>query len=170
VGIELDNLKIKALYAAVVNNYVEIQENGEVKHKGRYSFNREITQNPSALIVPKAVSKYFVEGVPVEKTIRECKDIFDFCIRAKATRGWHHELGHETQQKTLRYYVSANGDKLSKVHEDGRRIGIQASSKVTLHNKHILRSMYEYDINYAFYIGEARKIIEQITPSQLTLL
>lgn len=170
VGIELEHFKVKAMYAADVNNYVEIQENGEVKHKGRYSFNREITQNPSALIVPKAVSKYFVEGVPVEKTIRECKDIFDFCIRATTTKGWHHELGHEPQQKTLRYYVSMNGDKLSKVHEDGRRIGIQASSKVALYNQHFLRPMHEYGIDYAFYIGEASKMIEQITPSQLTLL
>lgn len=88
-GFDLEEEVIKQYYAKDVNNYVEVGEDGEVKLKGGYlvrgiapagAFNI----NNNACIIAKAITEYFVHGTPVETTINEATDIFDFQLIAKA--------------------------------------------------------------------------------------
>ena len=94
---ELEEDKIKRIVQKDVNNYVEIPE-GELynekgeprwKIKGGYLV-RGIPKagafniNNNATIVAKAIVEYFVNGTPVEKTVNDCKSIFEFQIIAKA--------------------------------------------------------------------------------------
>ena len=86
-GLEED--VVARYYAKDVNNYVEIDEAGNVKTKGGYvvrgiapagAFNI----NNNATIVAKAIRDYFAYGTPVEDTINSSTDIFEFQIIAKA--------------------------------------------------------------------------------------
>lgn len=94
---ELEEDKIKRIVQKDVNNYVEIPE-GELydekgkprwKIKGGYlvrgiapagAFNI----NNNATIVAKAIVEYFVNGTPVEETINNSTNIFEFQLIAKA--------------------------------------------------------------------------------------
>lgn len=86
IPIEYENYK--SLIISDVNNYIGIFENGKTKCKGKYEFeNIPLHKNKSHSIIPKAVYEYFVNGVGVETTIRNHKNIFDFCagVRARST-------------------------------------------------------------------------------------
>lgn len=72
-----------------VNNYVMVTTDGKTKTKGGYltygiapagAFNI----NNNIVAVKKAIIEYFVNGTPVEKTIRENDQILDFQMIAKA--------------------------------------------------------------------------------------
>lgn len=63
-----------------VNNYIGIKADGSIKTKGGYVslYKGGNFKTNSLQIVHKAIVDYLVDGVPVEKTINECKDIFAF--------------------------------------------------------------------------------------------
>ena len=86
---ELEEDKIKRIVQKDVNNYVEIPYEGKPKIKGGYLV-RGIPKagafniNNNATIVAKAIVEYFVNGTPVEETINNSTDIFEFQLIAKA--------------------------------------------------------------------------------------
>ena len=63
-----------------VNNYIGIKADGSIKTKGGYVslYKGGNFKTNSLQIVHKAIVDYLVDGVPPEKTINECKDIFAF--------------------------------------------------------------------------------------------
>ena len=88
-GFELEEDTIAKIAQKDVNNYIEVQQDGTAKAKGGYlvrgvapagAFNI----NNTCTIVATALKEYFVNGVPVEKTINDCNDIYQFQIIAKA--------------------------------------------------------------------------------------
>ena len=85
--LEEDN--IRKVVQKDVNNYIIIKEDGSSKVKGGY-LTYGISQagawniNNNATIVKKALAEYFANGTPVEKTIYDCNDIFEFQYIAKA--------------------------------------------------------------------------------------
>lgn len=178
-GLTLEYKKYSKMIIRDVNNYMAIDEKGEVKYKGAFelfssndpSF-KDWHKDPSFRIVAKAVSEYFIGGIDVETTVRSETDIFQFCGRAKFksdstgviryidNKG---SLCEEKQQKTTRYYVSKNGHKFIKVFDDGRESIICKGGKIGIYNKHIPNNeISEFAIDHSFYIKEAKKIIETI--------
>lgn len=128
-------------------------------------------------IVPLAVKNYFVYGIPVEETIKNHKNIFDFCLRlktnAKSTPYFRHlnensEIVNDKLDRTTRYYVSNKGGNLYKDFGD-RQTGVNVGFSVTIFNQYVEKSFEEYDIDYRFYIVEAKKLITSIETKQLTL-
>lgn len=63
-----------------VNNYIGITPDGKFKTKGGYVslYDGGNFKTNSLSIIHKAVVDYLVDGVPAEKTINECQDIFAF--------------------------------------------------------------------------------------------
>ena len=109
---------IARYYAKDVNNYVEIDDAGNVKTKGGYVV-RGIASagafniNNNATIVAKAIRDYFVSGTSVEDTINTSNDIFEFQIIAKAGtkyREAYHIVDGVKQpvQKVNRVYATAD--------------------------------------------------------------
>ena len=115
---ELEEDKIKRIVQKDVNNYVEIPYGGKPKIKGGYlvrgiapagAFN----VNNNATIVAKAIVEYFVNGTPVEETINNSNDIFEFQIIAKAGQKYkeaYHLINGEKVpvQKVNRIYATAD--------------------------------------------------------------
>ena len=86
---ELETDDISSVWIKDVNNLLMIKTNGDVKKVGAYlnygiSVKGAWAINNSMIIVKKALIEYFVNNVPIEDTINECNDIFQFQIIAKA--------------------------------------------------------------------------------------
>lgn len=85
--LEEDN--IRKVVQKDVNNYIIVKSDGSIKVKGGY-LTYGISQagawniNNNATIIKKALAEYFANGVPVEETILNCDDIFEFQFIAKA--------------------------------------------------------------------------------------
>ena len=63
-----------------VNNYIGIKSDGSFKTKGGYVslYEGGNFKTNSLQIIHKAIVDYLVQGIPPEKTINDCKDIFAF--------------------------------------------------------------------------------------------
>lgn len=162
-----------------VNNYISITKNGKRKYKGTFEIDKEYHKDPSNKIRTIALSKYFIEGIPIEDTIRSHTNVLDFCLRFKATHGWRSEvrtvnsdatLTVDRCQKTNRYFVSNKGGTYLKIHDDGREEQIEAGwyTKI-LNNYDSDVPLEDYNINYEYYINETKKVINVIENKQLIL-
>lgn len=164
-----------------VNNYIAVykgsnRDNEMIKLKGAYEDTPEFHKDHSMLIVPKAVKEYFVYGTPIEETIRNSKDIFDFCLRLKinnSSKAEYHtikgsEINIENLSRTTRYYVSNKGGGLVVYYNGSDKVNRRHIG----YNTTLFNNYYEsedYDINYSFYEMEARKLINAIEDYQLKL-
>ena len=89
-GFELEEDSIRMLVQKDVNGYIEVQYSNDVKIKGGVLVRGvppagAFKVNNNATIVAQAIVDYFVKNIPVERTIRECKDILAFQLIAKAS-------------------------------------------------------------------------------------
>lgn len=184
--LQLEYASYERMIIRDVNNYIAVGIDGNVKRKGAFelfdttdSSFKDWNKDPSFRIVSKAVNDYFIKGVEVDTTIKECKDIFQFGGRAKFKSDSEGEtrcfdgmnITSETQQKTTRYLVTNKGCSFHKVYIKGKEEVINKGYLVTIYNDHIDKPFDEYDINYKFYIEEANKIIRVIegNKQQLTM-
>lgn len=169
-----------------VNNYISVYTNStkekeHTKLKGDYEIYKEFHKDPSMRIVTKAVKNYFVYGIPVEETIRNCRDIYDFCMcmitNSKSTPYFRHidEFGKIIDDKlyrTTRYYISTKGKHsgvLLKKFEDGKITGVNVGYSVVIFNKFEEKDWNDYKIDYQFYITEANKLINPLINKELDL-
>ena len=171
---ELERADYQKIIFSTVNDYLAIKTDGEIKKKGDFLTDFELHKNKSARIVPIALEQYFVNNIPVEHTIRNHSNIFDFCLRQKASKDFHYEgINRSTgdkhiYNKLIRYYISKTGEKLLKVKNENSDSGAANVSQVeagewmaTVCNK--LDKNHPLDnINYAYYIERAEKIINKI--------
>ena len=160
-----------------VNNYQGVYSgSNKVKLKGCFEIDKELHKDQSSTIVPIALKAYFIDNIPIEQTIKNHKDIFDFCIRLKlkkTTDGIFKNIENGNIKdvllpRTTRYYISNTGGTiLKKHHSTNRTEGVNVGYRTTLFNNYIEKE--NYDINYTYYIKECYKIIDIIENKQLEL-
>lgn len=170
VGFELEIDDIKKVWIKDVNNLLTIQTNGKIKTVGGYlnygiSVKGAWTINNNATIVKKAIIDYFVKGIPVETTITECNDIFQFQWIAKAGQKYkeaYHIVDGERQavQKVNRVYATTDEryGKLYKVKAEN-----DATAKIEMLPEHCVidndNHLTVEEIDKTFYIQMAKKRI-----------
>ena len=167
-GFELETDSVIKIAQKDVNNYVEIQEGGKAKAKGGYLVKGISTVgafniNNSCCIVATALKEYFVNGTPVEETIENCNDIFQFQIIAKAGAKYkeaYHVVDDrkEQVQKVNRVYATADTKygKLFKVKaEDDTTAKIESLPEHCIIDNDNQLTIADVDKN--FYIEMARK-------------
>ncbi len=109
---EMERDDFKKVIQKDVNNYIGITPDGKFKTKGGYVslYKGGNFKTNSLQIIHKAIVDYLVNGIPAEKTIRECKDIFAFqqIIKTGGTfEGSYHYINGEREpiQKVNRVYA-----------------------------------------------------------------
>lgn len=176
-----------------VNNYIAVNEKGKVKRKGAafaYSMNPEDKEldyhkNPSALVVPKALEQYFIYNVPPEKYVKECTDIFDFCLGTKVKRDFNIEMYtlkngelHKEilKEQVVRYYVSRSTNcSLKKKYKQGAKkygqkaTDLQKKWNMTYYNQHVEKPFADYQVDYRFYLERIRKVMKEVDPNMQNL-
>jgi len=169
-GFELETDSVAKIAQKDVNNYIEVQADGTHKSKGGYlvrgiapagAFNI----NNNACIVATALKEYFVNGTPVEETIEQCDDIFQFQLIAKAgmkyREAYHLVDGkQEAVQKVNRVYATKDEryGKLFKVKAED-----DSTAKIEMLPEHCIidndNQLTIEDIDKEFYVQMAKKRI-----------
>lgn len=152
---------------------IEQIQDDYIKQKGMFITKVQLGKGLTPKIIPEAVIKYFVDGIPVEDTIKGCKDIKKFLMAEKTGKQWNVEYMKEDIQRTNRFYASTNGGYLWKWKQIGNAEkqyqNMLAASGVTLLNKFDDKPIEDRKINYRYYLRECYKIIEDLKPRQLSL-
>ena len=189
--LELEEERFEAMYQYAINDYIAVKEGYHktkdkklIKTKGMFITEVLLGKGLSPKIIPEAIINYFVDNIPVEETIKSCRDIGKFLKAEKTGKQWTVEYNDKIQQRINRFYVSNNGYYLWKFKTDSGVKEYQNMLKgyaVTLHNtfysdedlqwKYAQGETFEsiYDINYNYYISQCKKIINDIKPKQLNL-
>lgn len=169
---ELERIDYQKIIFSTVNDYLAIKTNGEIKKKGDFLTDFELHKNKSARIVPIALEHYYTNDVPVADTICNHTNIYDFCLRQKASKDFHYE-GHSKENRTIynkliRYYVSGTGEKLLKVKNPECTTNaadvsqVEAGEWVMKVCNHLNIDHPLDNINHSYYIEKAERIIEKI--------
>lgn len=189
--LELEEDRFEAMYQYAINDYIAVKEGYHktknkklIKTKGMFITEVLLGKGLSPKIIPEALINYFVDNIPVEETIKNCKDIRKFLKAEKTGKQWTVEYNNQIQQRINRFYVSNDGYYLWKFQGEGVNKEYQNMLKgygVTIHNKlysdEDLQWKYAhgetfesiYNINYKYYIIQCKKIIEEMKPRQLSL-
>lgn len=161
-------------YFALYKNDREIngKDAGKVKEKGDWLTKPKLGKGYDKPIVNIALKEYFLNGTPIEETIKNHHNIFDFCMMQKVGKQFNVEWYGKRQQRINRYYASKQGAYLYKIKGEGSARSFNNLLKgvgVEIFNKHLEKNMSDYQIDYNYYIYESRKILNEIQPSQLLL-
>jgi hypothetical protein len=112
----LDHDEFTAIYEQSCNNYIATMPGGYIKCKGTMVRELDMLKGYKYPIVKEALIQYFTAGVPVEQTIRECTDIYEFCMTSRMgtskKTGEKFEAYHKgiKLQRTNRYYAGIGPD------------------------------------------------------------
>jgi DNA polymerase elongation subunit (family B) len=175
---ELERTDYKKIVFSTVNDYLAIKTNDEIKRRGDFLIDMELYKNRSNRIIPIALSNYFVDGISVSDTIKSHTNIYDFCIRQKASKDFHYEgktriNGNEitnVYNKLIRYYVSKDGEKLYKIKNEScqtnapERSQIEAGKWLCTVCNYLPKTtkVSDCNLNYEFYITKTEDIIVKI--------
>jgi len=194
-NLELEFENYQKMIISDVNNYIAIYTNGKTKTKGKYEYKDiPLHKNKSHAIIPYSVFNYWVHGIPVEKTIREHENIFDFCagVRAKYSveRGQssyelhkvnYTDLEIKKLSKTVRYYICNknhdgylmkrySGGVIEQVEAPARNGKMFKAWTVKYFNKAFRsKSFKDYNIDYSYYEMGAREWINAFNEKQINL-
>lgn len=158
-----------------VNDYMAIKPDGEVKRKGDFLVESELSKGYYAPVIAKAVEEYFKSNKDVDTFLQEHLGteggIYDFCISQKVGDQYKNEyhyikgntLVKEPIQKTIRYYVSNGGGVIVKCRKkEGSSERLVAGYNVKLLNDYyVTDNPKDYDVNMKFYKRKAYEIINK---------
>lgn len=187
-------------YCRDVNNYIAVKDSQgkicekckgwlidcnkckAIKHKGCFEKDKLLHKDPSARIVPLAIELYVVHKIPVEETINNHKNFWDFLIRTKFKKGFRGEYqgfkkGKKViipaQKRVSRYFISNLGYTFLKLKTEKDAEG----NEIIISKSHLRKgwqclnsdivvseNSFDYDINRQHYIEEAYKIIDLVEP------
>lgn len=174
-GLIMEEDKIKEVYQKDVNNYIELNENGDIKTKGAYVKNYSIKKGKekfgnfvsnSMTILDEAIVKNLLFKIPLEKTILECNDPMRFQITCKKGPTykrveWEIDGNYVPTNNVNRVFASRNSafGKLVKIKQNGRKDTIGSLPEhCYVYNKSI--DGFDIDmIDKYWYIREAKKRI-----------
>ena len=167
---ELEVDEIREVWIKDVNNLLMVKTSGDVKTVGGYlnygvSVKGAWSINNNMIIVKKALVNYFVRGTPVEDTINESTNIFDFQIIAKAGAKYKEAYtmvdGQKVPvQKVNRVYATADEryGKIYKVKAEN-----DSTAKIEMLPEHCIIDNNNHctldDVDKNFYIEVAKKRI-----------
>jgi hypothetical protein len=174
-NLELEYTPYKLYVRRDVNSYITEKEEGSTKEKGAFLKEVDLKKAYHMPIVAKSLHNYFINNVPVRKTLEDCRDIMQFCISQKTGSDFVSELhtgkNIEVLQKTNRFYITKKGGSFLKRHKyNGRLIGLHVGRQVRILNDFNPDTPFEeYQVDYSFYEKEVMKIVDAIEPPQKTL-
>lgn len=157
-----------------INNYMDKQTNSKIEYKGALDpkqYLKDLKKGYDMPIVAIAVSNYFLYNIPIMETLKNHKDILDFCKTQNV--GKQFDVVYDTvidgnitsvySQRHVRFYVSTKGVVLQKEHNiTHKRSRLASGLPVKILNSLDDMPIEFRDIDYKYYYNEAYKIINPI--------
>ena len=158
-GFNLERADYKLFAQRDVNCYIAVTTDGHVKAKGALAIHNDLTHNPSGDIIQKAVTEYLINNQSIESTVMASDDIREFIYVKKVTGGATkdgEELG-----SIVRWYLSTDTT-TPILNAKGNKVSLSENG-IPLMDIHSL-SVDDYpDLDVNYYIGEAEKVLDDIT-------
>jgi DNA polymerase len=169
--LEFESDEYEAFYQYAINDYFGVLKGGKIEEKGMFITKTKLGKGLSPVVIPKAVIEYFVHNTPVAETIEKDRDIRDFLMSQAVDKKFKVVHGDKPIQRINRFYASTNGYSLYKIdpNSDREATNMLTKSGVTILNKFDERPIEDRNINYRYYISEAKKVIADFTEQQLSL-
>lgn len=177
-----EETRYKGVYSRDVNSYVAIKykQDGKTKEwteeidkdprarfvdeqlgcktKGAFcergsALNSILSKNPEALVCGDAVLQFMVNNIPVERTIKECKDFKRF-VCVKNVKGGGQKNG-KYLGKVVRWYYPKNEAGYIAYVLSGNKVGTTDGARPVMD----LPGEFPEDIDYEWYVDEAIKML-----------
>lgn len=159
-------------YLAISKGYSQTKDTKLLKKKGLFIDTVSLGKGMKPTIIAEAINKYLADNTPVEDTIKNCRDINKFLTYQKVNRAYSVEYNGQIISHINRYYISKNGCYLYKCKlENGKRtnyINMLKGHGVRIVNDLTKLTEFPKDIDYNYYITEAKKITFLFKNKQLT--
>jgi hypothetical protein len=186
---EIETVPFNKFWYSTVNDYIaekcffddEVKrymygKPGDIKKKGDFITDFELFKNKSYRILPLSWEAHFKYATDPIEFIREHKNVYDFCIMAKATGNtWMEEQWEEDgrivtkeHKKLVRYYLSNSGRELYKrgIGTTGKRMNVRSNAPNELGDIHVhyFNQATEDipDIDYNQYIFRSLKMLDKL--------
>lgn len=169
-----DSERYKLFITRDINNYLNVQSNDTIEFKGVLDpkqYLKDLKKGYDMPVVAIAVFEYLVNNVPVMTTLRNHKDILDFCKTQNVGRQFEvvydvcekGVITHVHSQRHVRFYVSTKGVIIQKENKiTGARSKLAGGNTVCILNSLDDLPIEERNINYGYYYNECYKIIDPI--------
>jgi len=165
-GFITEETEYAALYSRDVNAYLAVKKDGKSKGKNIYydPWNSKepkdliwrFFKNPNAQICTEAAIKMVTQNVPIEKTIRECRDITRFVI-VRNVKGGAHKDG-DYLGKVVRWYYSNNTYGTINYIKSGNKVPDSEKGKPAMD----LPLTFPDDIAYDIYVAKTTAMLEDM--------
>lgn len=204
-GLELEYGSYKLLILRDVNNYIAVTEDDKAKRKGFFQLYSDYTGEdgsehsfhgaPNGTIIPEALFAYYTQNTPVEETISNNNNIFNFLYGLKKRKNFEYWLISADEEgvteieqrgeRAIRYFVKKKGANLYKFWLDDRKNRLQSVKKGHLvetamsisKNGEIISirkgkkgepstTVVNYEPDRQYYVSECYKIIQGIESGQ----
>ncbi len=156
---EMEETCYQGLYSRDVNNYMAIAD-GYVKAKGAYADPRDkkniLKINPTSEISTDAVKLFLKDKIPLEDTIKKCKDVSKF-VTIRTVNGGALKDG-ELIGKAIRWYYGKYELDAMYYKTSGNKVPRSDGAKPMME----LPDSIPEDMDYDWYIGESNKILKEI--------
>lgn len=174
-GLQMEEDTVKEIYQKDVNNYIMLENNGDIKTKGGYVKNYSIKKgiekygnyvSNSMTIIDEAIVKYLLFNIAVEDTILNCDDPMRFQITTKKGPTYKRVVwevnGKEVDTNNVNRVFASPDEKygkLIKVKQNGRRDTIGSLPEHCLVFNKDLNEMNIDLIDRYWYVREAKNRI-----------
>ena len=177
--LHFDSDDYESFYQYDVNNYFGIRkgysQSGDpslIEKKGKFITEIGLNNSMTPVVISKAVINYFLTKEPIDKFVKEDKNIRDFLMSQSVNREFKVEYGNKPVQRINRYYASNSGYYLMRVKDkmyETKKESILSDVGVILLNHIDSTQIEERKINYQYYIGKAKTIVSEFINRQLTI-
>jgi hypothetical protein len=121
-GLKLEEVEYSAIWIRDVNNYLALTKDGKIKAKGAYWYPKKEgdydgwwNKDFSNMAAQKSIEACLIRGYLPRDVVRLLSDPFDFMLRYKTPSGAKLYVGDKEQLRTVRYYVSTEGEPMKKI-------------------------------------------------------
>jgi hypothetical protein len=149
----MEYTEYRALYSINVNNYLAVKPDGKVKGKGQFAIGG-LAKNPTNTISVKAAIAYLTNKTPIKQTVLQCQDIRDF-VTLRTVKGGAVKDG-QFIGKSIRWYHSTSTMTSIHYQTNNNKVPKSDGAKPIMNYPDSL----PIDIDYQFYIQEAKNIIK----------
>ena len=177
--LHFDSDDYESFYQYDVNNYFGIRkgysQSGDpslIEKKGKFITEIGLNNSMTPVVISKAVINYFLTKEPIDKFVKEDKNIRDFLMSQSVNREFKIEYGNKPVQRINRYYASNSGYYLMRVKDkmyETKKESILSDVGVILLNHIDSTPIEKRKINYQYYIGKAKTIVSEFINRQLTI-
>lgn len=162
VQFKTEEVRYSSYYARGVNAYFAVKTDGSVKIKGPWSevgsqTGTKLDTNPASLICTDAIVAILSKTIPIEQTIRECKDLTRFLTVRNVKSPGAHKNGHYAG-KVVRWYFAKNEIGTINYVASGNKVADSDRGKLVMD----LPNEFPSDIDYEKYIEKTIAILYDI--------